>query len=932
MNKNYILFILPSISIFNEKVYSIRPGRSCYADPEQLIPQHCQPPFENIAFQKEVQSSNTCGQDDTETYCVQTGASGATQVCHRCSKYSQENHHNASLLTDFNNINKITWWQSQSMLDGDVQYPESVNLTLDLGKAFEITYVRLRFHSPRPESFAIYKKTCGQHLCPWIPYQYYSGSCDSTYPTEDGSPRQRFITHEQEQVALCTSDYSDISPLTGGSVAFSTLLARPSAYQFDKSAVLQDWVTAESLRISLNRINTFGDEIFHDPKVLQSYYYAISDLTIGGRCKCNGHAAECIYDDDHNMKCNCQHNTMGRDCEMCLPLYNDRHWGRATGDSANECKKCECNGLADRCVFDPDELARNGTHGGVCIDCKENTAGNHCEYCKENFFKNEEGRCTDCGCHELGSVDLQCDSFGQCQCKTGVTGAKCDQCLPGYHSMDRNGCQLCSCDEKGSVLNEYGEASCDSATGQCICKEHVEGQRCNKCKRGYMSLQLTNEYGCYPCFCYSHIDRCEPSNTHYKGNHISYFSSDEEGWAAEDKFNTPIDLSWSAVGDNDGVIVLESAAEETTPKYFIASESFIGEQRFSYGQILQFDFALDGGLQHLDETPEDNLVEGSGANSDLDLSIYEDDICFYPRESIMSFGDVICTSITGQENPEPQRVPQRYTFVLHELKGGWFVKDNYQKTIDSFMFMSVLDQLERITIKGTRTGGQIAELDNFNLETAFLIDRETNYAPEQMATWVEKCETWAQSGYTGQYAQKCASGYTRKEVNGGSYIECIQCNCHGHSLDCDSDDGECECLHHTTGRTCNKCEDGYYGDATRGFLSENNEFQPENDCSPCPCPLGATCYQNPLNETEVKCRDCPEGSYGDRCEMCKDTYYGDPIGQFTGSTTECQKCFCNSSPGICDHVTGECTMCDETNWGRGKIQVCRRIETLRTSC
>lgn len=47
--------------------------------------------------------------------------------------------------------------------------------------------------------------------------------------------------------------------------------------------VLQDWVTVTDLLISLNRLNTFGDDIFKDPKVLQSYYYAITDFSVGGR-------------------------------------------------------------------------------------------------------------------------------------------------------------------------------------------------------------------------------------------------------------------------------------------------------------------------------------------------------------------------------------------------------------------------------------------------------------------------------------------------------------------------------------------------------------------------------------------------------------------------------------------------------------------------
>ena len=47
------------------------------------------------------------------------------------------------------------------------------------------------------------------------------------------------MTVENEQKPLCTDDYSDLSPLTGGNVAFSTLENRPSAFNFDSSLVLQ---------------------------------------------------------------------------------------------------------------------------------------------------------------------------------------------------------------------------------------------------------------------------------------------------------------------------------------------------------------------------------------------------------------------------------------------------------------------------------------------------------------------------------------------------------------------------------------------------------------------------------------------------------------------------------------------------------------------
>lgn len=103
--------------------------------------------------------------------------------------------------------------------------------------------------------------------------------------------------------------------------------------------------------IVLNRMNTFGDEVFRDKRVLSSYYYAISDFAVGGRyirledfrrfrCKCNGHASQCVKstgEGGERLVCDCKHHTTGPDCDSCEPFYLDRPWRAATSTEANEC-------------------------------------------------------------------------------------------------------------------------------------------------------------------------------------------------------------------------------------------------------------------------------------------------------------------------------------------------------------------------------------------------------------------------------------------------------------------------------------------------------------------------------------------------------------------------------------------------------------------
>lgn len=163
--------------------------------------------------------------------------------------------------------------------------------------------------------------------------------------------------------------------------------------------------------------------------------------------KCNGHAKKALQDASGKPICDCQHNTAGPDCGKCLPLFNDAPWSRATSYHAEECKECDCNGLADSCVYD-DELGH-----GRCVDCQDNSDGAKCELCKKGFFKNENGRCVPCGCNADGSQSEQCDDTGKCYCHYGVDGDKCDRCKDNFYNLARGGCTPCNCHIEGSLNN-----------------------------------------------------------------------------------------------------------------------------------------------------------------------------------------------------------------------------------------------------------------------------------------------------------------------------------------------------------------------------------------------------------------------------------------------------------------------------------------------
>uniref|UniRef100_A0A8D2D8T9 Laminin subunit alpha-2 n=1 Tax=Sciurus vulgaris TaxID=55149 RepID=A0A8D2D8T9_SCIVU len=677
-------------------------------------------------------------------------------------------------------------------------------------------------------------------------------------------------------------------------------------------------------------------------------------------CNCHGKAEECYYDENvarRNLSLNihgkyigggvcinCTQNTAGINCETCIDGFF-----RPKGVSPNyprPCQPCHCDpvgSLTEVCVKD-EKYARRGLAPGSC-HCKTGFGGVSCDRCARGYMGYPN--CKPCNCSSSGSTNED-PCFGPCNCKENVEGGDCSHCKSGFFNLqedNRKGCDECFCSGVSNRCQSsywtYGNIQDMSAWYLTDISGHIQvaPQQDNLVSPQQISISNVEALRVLPDSYYWRAP------TPYLGNKlpavggqltftISYDLEEEE----EDT-EYVLQLMVLLEGNN---LRISTAQEEV---YLQPSEDHVSvlplkEESFTiHGTnfpVSRKDFMMV--LVNL-KSLLIQITYNFGMDAIFRLSsVNLESAVPYPTDGSMATAVEVCQCPPGYSGSSCESCWPRHRRVNGTVFGG------ICEPCRCFGHAESCDDItgECLNCKD-HTGGPYCNvcLPGFYGDPTQgtagdckpcacpLNIPSNNFSPtchldQSLGLICDECPV----GYTGPRCERCAEGYFgQPSVPGGS---CQPCQCND-NLDfsvpgsCDSLSGSCLiCKPGTTGRYCELCADGYFGDAVDA-----------KNCQPCHCNVNGS-FSEICHSRTGQC-DCRPNVQGRRCDECKPETFGlqsargcvpcncNSFGSKSFDCEESGQCWCQ--PGVagkkCDRCArgyfnfqeGGCTACDCSHLG-----------------
>nr|DBA26649.1 TPA: hypothetical protein GDO54_010888 [Pyxicephalus adspersus] len=693
-------------------------------------------------------------------------------------------------------------------------------------------------------------------------------------------------------------------------------------------------------------------------------------------CNCHGKTAECYYDENiasqklslnihgeyfgGGVCVNCSEHTAGINCETCIDGYYRPQW--MSPNQPKPCRQCDCDpigSLHSVCVKDVKEAAEDLLPGS-CY-CKPGYGGDKCERCDLGYTGYPH--CVPCNCSVSGSENED-PCVDPCICKENVEGNNCDVCKRGFFNLQRQnpkGCDQCFCSgvsntcigsqfsfKKIMDMNGWHITELNSDIRVAPAKDRFDGPQ-------QLSIKTADAQarGLFGVLYWSAPDSYLQDKVAAVGGHLTYTISYDSN-VKDDDGDKELTSHPNIIIEGNGLristihdgIDLEPF-EERTERVVLRPEIF--KIHGTGYPINRNDFitVLANINKILIRATYSNQQDAIYRLSSVNLEVADD----YSSDGRTAFDVEICRCPKGYSGTSCEKRNAVYAPLSLPAKGDVKSCMPGHRRVNGTLFGGICepcrcfghsDSCDDITgfcnncqhntygrycdyclpgFYGNPTDG--TDEDCLRCACPLSID-SNNFSPtcHLDPTRGLICDA-CPPGYTGPRCERCADGYFgQPSVPGGS---CKPCPCNK-NLDlsapgcCDRETGACMiCKPGVTGEYCDKCADGYFGDA----LGARN-------CQPCNCNINGS-VSTSCDVQTGQCQ-CKYNVIGRHCDECLPQTYGPVFAQgcvpcncnsFGSKSFDCDdsgKCRCQ--PGVagekCDHCArgfydfqeGGCTPCD----------------------